>query len=235
MIRYTYLLIDLLSLAMPLLFSFHPRMPFYKNWNALLPAILITAVCYALWDSWFTHLGVWGFNSRYTTGIYLGNLPMEELLFFVCIPYSCVFTFECLSGIISPAFMQQAVKPLGYSFAVVLLLFAIGFRSHAYTASAFTLLAAMVFVATVKNITWLPKFYIVYSILLIPFLIVNGLLTGTCLASPIVWYSPAGIIGVRILTIPIEDVFYGMGLILANVWIYTAIRKRKLQNRRILI
>ncbi len=93
MIKYTYLLIDLLSLAVPLVFSFHPKIRLYKHWSALLPAILITAVCYVLWDSWFTRLGVWGFNSRYTTGIYIGNLPLEELLFFICITYSCVFTF----------------------------------------------------------------------------------------------------------------------------------------------
>ncbi|HVW12359.1 MAG TPA: lycopene cyclase domain-containing protein [Mucilaginibacter sp.] len=232
MIRYTYLLIDLLSVAAPLVFSFHPKIRLYKHWNALLPAILITAVAYALWDSWFTHLGVWGFNSRYTTGIYAGNLPLEELLFFICIPYACVFTFECVAGIISPTRMQQSVKPLGYSLTIVLLLFAIAFRFHAYTASAFILLAAMIFVGTVKNISWLPKFYIVYSILLVPFLIVNGLLTGTCLASPVVWYNPAGIIGVRILTIPVEDIFYGMGLIMVNVWIYSAIRKGQLQHRR---
>ncbi|MBS1521922.1 MAG: lycopene cyclase domain-containing protein [Bacteroidetes bacterium] len=233
MIKYTYLLIDLLSLAVPLVFSFHPKIRLYRHWNALLTAILITAVCYVLWDSWFTHLGVWGFNSRYTTGIYVGNLPLEELLFFVCIPYSCVFTFECLSGILSPALMQKAVKPFGYCFTIILLLFATIFYAQAYTASSFALLAAMIFAGTIKNISWLPKFYVVYVILLIPFLIVNGVLTGTGLSSPIVWYNASGIIGLRILTIPVEDVFYGMGLILANVWVYSAIRKRELQHRGI--
>ncbi|HVW99685.1 MAG TPA: lycopene cyclase domain-containing protein [Candidatus Babeliaceae bacterium] len=228
MTKYTYLLIDLLSMAVPLIFSFHRKIQFYKHWDALLPAIVITAAAYSLWDSWFTHLGVWGFNPNYITGIYLGNLPLEEMLFFVCIPYSCLFTFECLSGIIPPTLMQQVVKPLGYSIAVGLLLLAIAFHSQAYTASAFIVLAIMVFAGTVKNMSWMPKFYIVYSILLIPFLVVNGLLTGTGLASPVVWYNPSGIIGVRVLTIPIEDVFYGMGLILANVWIYLAIRKKRL-------
>ena len=82
---------------------------------------------------------------------------------------------------------------------------------------------------------WLSKFYITYLLLLLPFLIVNGLLTGTGLAGPVVWYSPAHIIGPRILTIPIEDVFYGMDLILLNVMIYSGLSARyylRLKNQR---
>jgi hypothetical protein len=42
----------------------------------------------------------------------------------------------------------------------------------------------------------------------------------------VVWYKESGIIGLRLMTIPIEDVFYGMGLILFNVWLYTYFKNR---------
>ncbi len=226
MTPYTYLLIDFFSLIVPLLFSFHPKILFYKQWRAILAAIVITGIFYTLWDSWFTHLGVWGFTPRYLTGLHLGNLPVEEILFFVCIPYSCVFTFECLSRITSPAYSYSTIKFINYSFVGILLILSFVFYNKPYTVTAFSILALMILIATFRNIQWLPKFYIIYGVLLVPFLIVNGLLTGTCLSKPVVWYNPDGIIGLRILTIPVEDIFYGMGLVLANVWIYLSIKSR---------
>lgn len=80
----------------------------------------------------------------------------------------------------------------------------------------------------------MKRFYLVYLILMIPFLIVNGLLTGTALAAPIVWYNPGEIIGPRILTIPLEDIFYGMGLVLINVWIYQAILYKNREPKMVL-
>ena len=234
MIKYTYLLIDLLSLLVPFVFSFHPKIQLYKHWNALLPAILITAVFYLLWDSLFVHLGVWGFDHTYVVGVYLGNLPIEEVLFFICIPYSCVFTFDCLTRVISADDLQDKIQYINYGLAIVLLILSVIWYSKPYTVSAFLLLMVLLLIANYNKVTWMPKFYLIYGILLIPFLVVNGLLTGTGLARPVVWYSPKGIIGLRLLSIPFEDIFYGMGLILINVWLYSRIRSREWSSARVL-
>lgn len=232
MIRYTYLLIDMMSVSVPLALSFHPRIRLYRHWKALLPAILLVAVGYVLWDSLFVHLGIWGFNPDYITGLYIGNLPMEELLFFICIPYACVFTFECLSNLKTQAFSGIKITNfISYVFSGLMIIVAVIFHSRLYTATALTFIAGLVLLVTLKKIPWLPKFYVVYAILLIPFLIVNGLLTGTGLAAAVVWYKDSGIIGPRIMTIPVEDVFYGMGLVLLNVWLYTAISGRERQQK----
>ncbi len=234
MIRYTYLLIDLLSLLVPLVFSFHPKIQLYKHWNALLPAILITAVVYLLWDSLFVHLGVWGFDRSYVIGVYIGNLPLEEVLFFICIPYSCVFTFDCLTRVITADYLQNKIHFINYGLVAVLLVFSIVWYSKPYTVSAFILLMVLLLIGNYYKVTWFPKFYVIYGILLVPFLVVNGLLTGTGLAKPVVWYSSKGIIGLRILSIPFEDIFYGMGLILINVWLYSWIRSREWSSVRVL-
>jgi lycopene cyclase domain-containing protein len=63
---------------------------------------------------------------------------------------------------------------------------------------------------------FLTRFYFSYIILLFPFLIINGILTGLFITGEIVWYNNEEILGIRILTIPIEDFFYGMLLLLMN-------------------
>ena len=89
--RYTYLIVDLATIFIPLLFSFHPKIKFYDQWKSYLPALFISAFLFIAWDILYTYLGVWSFNPNYLSGLYLLNLPMEECLFFICIPYACVF------------------------------------------------------------------------------------------------------------------------------------------------
>jgi lycopene cyclase domain-containing protein len=66
-------------------------------------------------------------------------------------------------------------------------------------------------------------FLISYCIMLLPFLIVNGFLT----AIPVVLYNDAENLGLRIYTIPFEDTFYGMLLILMTIVIYEKLREGK--------
>ena len=55
--------------------------------------------------------------------------------------------------------------------------------------------------------------------ILIPFFIVNGLLTGSFIIDEIVWYNNNHNLGLRIGTIPIEDIFYGFSLLFLPLYI----------------
>ena len=231
--NYLYLYINFFTIIIPFLFSFHPKLLFYKTWNAFFPAVIIAGIIFLVWDAYFTHLGVWGFNPDYLTGITLINLPLEEVLFFFCIPYACVFTFHCLDVLLlqkSFRFNDKFVTPL---LIAALVIISILQYQKIYTLVTFSSLAALLaYSKYVLKIQWLDKFYFVYAILLLPFLIVNGILTGTTLASPVVWYNNAEIIGIRILTIPVEDIFYGMLLILLNLLIYQRLKRRNTTYKR---
>lgn len=221
---YTYLLVNFLTVIIPFVFSFHPKLQFHKTWPAFFPAALLTGICFIIWDIWFTHMGVWGFNEQYLIGIEIANLPMEEVLFFLCIPYACVFTFHCLNLFFKNPFSKKTETKITAIFILLLLIAAGVFHQQIYTVITFVSLAAMLTLAQFYfKISWIGTFFIVYTLLLLPFLIVNGVLTGTGLNEPIVWYNEMEIIGIRILTIPLEDVFYGMELILMNLLIYRSL------------
>jgi lycopene cyclase domain-containing protein len=74
---------------------------------------------------------------------------------------------------------------------------------------------------------FLGYFYTAFGMILVPFFLVNGILTGTFLDEEVVWYNEQAIMGMRLGTIPIEDLFYGMLMMLLNVSVYEWMQSRR--------
>lgn len=51
---------------------------------------------FAVWDLYAVSAGHWRFDPEQTTGLTLGPLPIEELLFFVVVPVCAVMTLEAV-------------------------------------------------------------------------------------------------------------------------------------------
>lgn len=223
----TYLWIDLGALVVPLLFSFHPRLRFHHTWHALWPGLALMMLFFIPWDVAFTRLGIWGFNPAHLIGIPLAGLPVEEWLFFFCIPYACVFTHHAFRVLgVKDHFNRAATWITGTLFVSSTLLVLL-FHDRAYTASAFGGLAGWLLLLLITKPAWTGRAYFSYLVLLLPFLVVNGLLTGSLLDEPVVWYDDAENLGLRIATIPVEDVFYGLFMFLVVLTVYEAVLGRK--------
>lgn len=222
--HYTYFLILAASLAGPLALSFDKKVAFYKSWKYLFPATIIPAIFYIVWDSYFTQWGVWSFNQNYISGIHYFGLPLEEILFFFVVPYCCVFIYECVRCYFPQIKNQQSANQLLKLLAVVAIATGIFFYKKYYTGYTFILLGIFLalFFSFKKYFTSFNSklFIISFAIILLPFLMVNGFLT----AIPVVLYNDAENLGIRIYTIPFEDVFYGMLLIFLNILIFEKLR-----------
>ncbi len=196
--------------------------------------MIIPALLYVTWDVYFTSISVWHFNENYITGIKLFNLPIEEVLFFFIVPYCCVFIYACIRSYF-PGLKNKNVADIVLKvLAVVLLITGIIYFNKYYTSWTFILTGIFILIIYLfrnyfKSFDAI-SFIISFGICLLPFLIVNGFLT----AIPVVQYNDGENLGLRIYTIPFEDVFYGMLLILMNIVLYEKVKKKS-QNIKMLV
>lgn len=214
-----YLLLDGLTLLFPFLLSFDKKVAFYRTWQHLLYGFLLVGLPFVLWDILFTKMGVWGFNETYLTGIHIGNLPLEEVLFFVVVPFSCTFIFACVKAYFPKARLtgfNRVFYAVLSIYALVVLVFGKG-GIYATSASLLALVSIPILLKIKVDLRFLPLSFL---IALLPFFVVNGVLTGTGLDAPIVWYNKAEIAGIRFFTIPMEDVVYGWVLLAGNIVAY---------------
>lgn len=225
--HWLYILINLGAVSIPFLAGFDKRLQFYKQWRYLFPAIGLTMAVFIPWDMIKTYLGVWGFNPRYLIGIYIGNLPIEEWLFFITIPYACLFTYHSLNYLIKKDYLAKHAQKSTLFLSVLLLIIGSLNTEKLYTSVTFIstgifLLLHYFFIPSL----YMGRFYVMYFATLIPFFIVNGLLTGSFIPEEIVSYDDTQNLGIRIGTIPIEDMVYGLLMLLMNTTWYEFLKSR---------
>jgi lycopene cyclase domain-containing protein len=225
--KYLYLSIDLLAFIIPLLFSFYPKANFSRKWKFVLPSIFISAVVFILWDILFTQIGVWAFNPDYILGIYLAGLPIEEILFFFCIPYACLFTYFALNHLIEKDHLFLHQELISSLLIILLMIFGLYHIHKLYTGVSFLATGLFLAFGLLKlRMRFMGRFYVAFALLLIPFFIINGILTGSFIDDPVVWYNPAENLGIRLGTIPIEDIAYGMLMLLVPITIWEKLEER---------
>ena len=216
--NWLYLIIDLGAASIPFIAGFDQRLKFQKQWRFLFPAILLTMLVFIPWDMVKTDLGVWGFNATYLTGTYIGNLPIEEWLFFVAIPYACIFTYHSLNYLVKNDYLGKYADRITLLLAILLAVVGLMNTGRLYTSVTFIATAAfLLFHLFVLHPQYMGRFYLMYLVTLLPFFIVNGLLTGSFIPGEVVSYDDAQNLGIRLGTIPVEDLVYGLLMLLMNV------------------
>jgi lycopene cyclase domain-containing protein len=226
--KYLYLGILLFAISYPLAQSFEHRIRYSSQWKYLFPGMLGTAAFFIVWDVWFTNLGVWEFNTRYVLGLFFLDLPIEEWLFFFIVPFSSVFIYEVLIYFFPKDYFLPFGKAIVWILAPFLLVMGILHLDKWYTSVNFLVGALTLIIHyLIFKEKYLGRFIFAYLVHLIPLMICNGILTGGLTEEPVVIYNNAENLGIRIWTVPIEDLIYSMILFLMNISIFEYLRGRQ--------
>lgn len=218
-----YIFFNLLVLAGPLFFSFDARVRYVRHWPAALLAAAVLLVPFVIWDSLVTGRH-WWFNQRYTSGTFLGVLPLGEWLFFLSVPFASLFIWEILRSYRPARHSPRHSGRFGWiwlGLPIAALLLWLGKEYTALVIFAFVLMAQADIhfggrVITMANI-W-PYFAILFGLMLF----FNGYLT----ARPVVLYDPQYQLDWRLITIPAEDFLYGYSLILGCTSLFEKLRNK---------
>ncbi|MGR6091531.1 lycopene cyclase domain-containing protein [Brevibacterium sp. CSND-B09] len=95
---YLGLMAACLLITLPLELVFAARV--YRRWQVLLKALLPVVVVFAVWDIIAIARDHWSYDPRFVTGIDLGILPLEELVFFLVIPVCALLSYEAVGTVI---------------------------------------------------------------------------------------------------------------------------------------
>ncbi len=207
---YTYSLVLFFTVIICFIASFDRRLQFNRHFGAFLKAAALVAVPFIAWDVWFTARGVWWFNTDYTLGWVVAGLPVEEWLFFIFIPFSCIFTYYCFDKFFKLSWLAGFNNLIVFVSVVSCAVVALAHPDKIYTlVTAIATMATLLYLHFVVRVPWIGKASFVFTVLMLGFFPVNGVLTGTGLDNPIVNYNPGDFLGIRMLTIPVEDAVYG--------------------------
>lgn len=213
-----YLALELGSICIPLLLSFDRKVAFYRQWPVLIPSILITGAFFAAFDIYFAAKRIWGFNPRYHSGIIIAHLPLEEWFFFILIPYASIFIHFVMKAYFPGlGFNDKTTRIVTFILIFFLAAVIIAERDKVYSVTYFSLMVLVLLISLLLKSKLLNGFYISFLVILIPFIMVNGILTGSLIEGEVVWYNHNEITGFRLITIPVEDFAYGFSLIFINL------------------
>lgn len=226
--NYYYIALDICSFLIPFLFSFEKKwMNFIRFWKPFFSAIILVGLFFIIWDIYFAFENVWGFNNEYLIGIRWFKLPLEEWLFFLLIPYASNFIHYSLEYFFPKL---ELSKNITQSITIVLFVMSLGVFTwnldKIYTAASFGLFALLMLFQMLFQWKYARRFYLSFIVIYIPFFFVNSALTGSYSDNPVVFYNDTENLGIRIVTMPLEDSFYCFSMLYGSVLVFEFLRKK---------
>lgn len=234
-----YLIFNLLIISSLFLANFFYKKMLFPQTKTAFNAIAPVALFFIIWDILVTNHW-WFFNPKHNLGIYLFNLPIEEIMFFFTVPFACITLWVNLKNInknkkfkfLENDFIKNKDTKIFYiAITIMFLLFIVNALHFGDLNSnkEYTLTVLSLFFITFLNDYFSNlflfkkiKFLIFILIVIILTTIFNGYLT----MRPVVIYNTQVKTDLLVYTIPIEDYFYGLILIINIIYIYEKLNKK---------
>ncbi|MCI4010399.1 lycopene beta-cyclase subunit alpha [Brevibacterium sp. ZH18] len=96
--EYLLLMGACLLITLPLELLFSARV--YRRPKLLIGSLIPIILVFSLWDIIAIDRDHWTYNQQFVTGIHIGNLPLEELVFFIVIPICALLSYEAVGTVL---------------------------------------------------------------------------------------------------------------------------------------
>ena len=210
-----YLVFNIIVISGPLFFGSLKRFYFWNYWKQALLSVIISAIPFLFWDTSVTDRH-WFFVI--SNPIIIRNIVMEveEILFFITVPFACLFTWEMVKRHSNPPIFRK-IKINRTSITYIAIFFLVVSIFAINNGKEYTFLSSLFFVASIlydrlwgASILTSDKFPFFFILISLFTLVFNGYLTWR----PIVTYDIIYQLDFRIFTIPVEDFFFGYALLI---------------------
>jgi lycopene cyclase domain-containing protein len=221
MLRVSYYLFNFLVVAGPASILLLRSKDISVRFRSLLAVYISVSLPFIVWDIWAARGGHWGFNPAFTIGPDILGIPLEEVLFFLTVPFAMIFVWE----VVNKHFTERVLsKWLGGSAVAIALLSSVALLlmhwQKGYTRSVALALIPTMLLLTITKLVYSRRFWVFSMLHLMLFMISNSILT----ALPVITYGEQSFIGFRIGTIPIEDFIFSYCLINSAVICYEKLK-----------
>lgn len=222
--NYIYLLLTLILILIPIIFSLGKSIRVISKIKNMLPAIIFSGTIFIIWNMRFDELGIWNYNPDYLTGIQILRMPLEAWLFLFGISCYPLFIYEWVKIKFQHFEMPNFFLAISLVLFVLFGLLAFFSRLELYTFFTFFLLTIYFGYTIFRNRfkKHFTKFYVAFIIAVIPFIVIKSVL----ISLPAFSYNNMHIIGVHIFNVPVEDLGYFFLLFLMNTTIFEYLNER---------
>lgn len=216
---YIFLYLNLFLFIIPIFLSSQKKIDLR---SLLLPSFIVTLI-FSETGVFFAGQKVWSFNPDYLLGLNYRQLPLEMYLFYFTSSFSGLGIYQYLNV----KFPNNDLQKYGLACSNLLLGITVAMLFFAYTkwysVTTFTLLFLLLLYIEYRNqLRFMYKFYRAFVICLIPFYISYGILCNL----PIISYQAKETVDLNLFSIPFENHFYMMGMLLLGVYLMELIKSR---------
>lgn len=221
--NYTYLLINLAFLLIPVLLFSVRQLNFTEQSKFIILAVLINVFVFSVPTEFLTQLKVIAFNPSYMTGMTLWQLPVEELLLSLVLPLCGVSVYLFLNMRFpdnGPEKYSLAVSNMMIGVCIAMLYFG---HQKLYTLFTFAILIVfIVYIEYVNKLRFMYRFYRAFLVSLTPFYILYGVLVNL----PVISFNRVQTLNFSQLNIPFETPFYFMSMLLLSIYLFELFKSR---------
>jgi len=179
---YTYLLLATILFLLSLFLFFNKALKSGKGWKVALPAALISSILCSSITGLLVGFQVIIYDTRYITGFFIGNLPFEERIFCLVMPFAGLGIYSSLNLKFpdnNPDRFSLTVSNLLIGLCIAMVFF--GYKiGNIYSISIYVALAVqLISIEYIGKLRFMYRFYrfwVIFTLLCWPvYFIVTGL------------------------------------------------------------